>query len=118
MRHRNKNKILDRKRGPRQLMLRNLASSLIMYEKVQTTRAKAVAVRPLVEKMITVAKGEDSLTARRTLAAFLLHEKAVLKALEVLAPRYSERAGGYTRRVKLGNRQGDGAEMVQLELVQ
>jgi len=117
MRHRNKNKILDRKRGPRQLMLRNLASSLIMYEKVQTTKAKAVAVRPLVEKMITAAKPQD-LTARRTLSAFLLHEKAVLKALEVLAPRYSERAGGYTRMTKLGNRQGDGAEMVQLELVQ
>ncbi|MGI5826992.1 MAG: 50S ribosomal protein L17 [Patescibacteria group bacterium] len=116
MRHRNKNKILDRKRGPRQLMLRNLASSLIMYEKVQTTKAKAVAVRPLVEKMITVSKAQD-LTARRTLASFLLHEKAVLKTLEVLAPRYAERAGGYTRMVKLGNRQGDGAEMVQLELV-
>ncbi len=117
MRHRNKNKILSRERGPRQLMLRNLASSLIMYEKVQTTKAKALTVRPLVEKLITASKAQD-LTARRTLLATLLHEKAVLKAMEVLSTRYQDRQGGYTRIIKLGNRQGDGAEMVQLELVQ
>lgn len=116
MRHRNKNKILDRKKGPRELMLRNLASSIILYEKVKTTRAKAAAVRPLVEKLITVSKAQD-LTARRTLLEVLLQKNAVLKAMEVLGARYKERDGGYTRTIKLGARQGDGAEMVQIELV-
>ena len=116
MRHRNKNKILDRKKGPRELMLRNLASSIILYEKVQTTRAKAAAVRPLVEKMITVSKAND-LNARRSLLEVLLQKNAVRKAMDVLSIRYKERDGGYTRTIKLGARQGDGAQMVQIELV-
>jgi large subunit ribosomal protein L17 len=116
MRHRNKNKILDRKKGPRELMLRNLASSIILYEKVKTTRAKAAAVRPLVEKLITTSRVGD-LNARRALLEVLLQKNAVLKAMEVLSVRYKERNGGYTRTIKLGVRQGDGAEMVQIELV-
>jgi len=87
MRHRNKNKILDRKKGPRELMLRNLASSIILYEKVKTTRAKAAAVRPLVEKLITTSKAGD-LNARRSLLEVLLQKNAVLKAMEVLSIRY------------------------------
>jgi large subunit ribosomal protein L17 len=116
MRHRNKNKILDRAKGPRELMLRNLASSIILYEKVQTTRAKAAAVRPLVEKLITISKAND-LAARRYLLEVLLQKNAVYKALEVLGVRYKDRNGGYTRTIKLGARQGDGAQMVQIELV-
>ena len=116
MRHRNKNKILDRKKGPRELMLRNLASSIILYEKVQTTKAKAEAVRPLVEKLITISKAQD-LNARRSLLEVLLQKNAVLKAMEVLGGRYKERNGGYTRTIKIGTRQGDGAQMVQIELV-
>ncbi len=116
MRHRNKNKILDREKGPRELMLRNLASSILLYEKVKTTKAKAAAVRPLVEKMITSSKAGD-LAARRGLIKVLLQENAVKKTIEVLGVRYKERPGGYTRVVKLGARQGDGAEMVQIELV-
>jgi len=116
MRHRNKNKILDRKKGPRELMLRNLASSILLYEKVKTTRAKAAAVRPLVEKMITSAKAGD-LNARRGLIKVLLQKNAVKKTLEVLGVRYKSRPGGYTRVIKLGTRAGDGAEMVQIELV-
>jgi len=116
MRHRNKNKILDRKKGPRELMLRNLASSILIYEKVKTTKAKAQAVRPLVEKMITSAKAGD-LAARRGLIKVLLQKNAVKKAMEVLGTRYKNRPGGYTRTTKLGVRQGDGAEMVQIELV-
>ncbi len=116
MRHRNKNKILDRKKGPRELMLRNLASSILLYEKVKTTKAKAQAVRPLVEKMITSAKAGD-LNARRGLIKVLLQKNAVKKAIEVLGVRYKTRPGGYTRTTKLGVRQGDGAEMVQIELV-
>ncbi|NCA96022.1 MAG: 50S ribosomal protein L17 [Methanomicrobia archaeon] len=116
MRHRNKNKILDRKKGPRELMLRNLASSILLYEKVKTTKAKAQAVRPLVERMITASKAGD-LNARRGLIKVLLQKNAVKKALEVLGVRYQNRPGGYTRTTKLGVRPGDGAEMVQIELV-
>ena len=116
MRHRNKTKILDRKKAPRELMLRNLASSVLIYEKVKTTKAKAKAVKPLVEKMITVSKKGD-LTSRRKLIKVLLQDMAVKKAMEVLGQRYKDRNGGYTRIIRLGNRQGDGAEMVQLELV-
>ncbi|MHB8903813.1 MAG: 50S ribosomal protein L17 [Patescibacteria group bacterium] len=116
MRHRNKNKILDRQKAPRELMLRNLASSILLYEKVKTTKAKAQAVRPLVEKMITSSKAGD-LSARRGLIKVLLQKNAVKKTLEVLGVRYKNRPGGYTRTTKLGARQGDGAEMVQIELV-
>ncbi len=116
MRHRNKNKILDRQKGPRELMLRNLASSILLYEKVKTTSAKAKAVRSLVERSITAAK-VGNLSARRGLIKVLLQKNAVKKAMEVLGARYKDRQGGYTRLVKLGNRQGDGAEMVQIELV-
>ncbi len=116
MRHRNKNKTLGREKGPRELMLRNLASSILLYEKVKTTKAKAQAVRPLVEKLITSAKAGD-LNARRGLAKVLLQKNAVKKALEVLGQRYAKRPGGYTRTTKLGTRAGDGAEMVQIELV-
>lgn len=116
MRHRNKNKILDRKKAPRELMLRNLASSLIIYEKVKTTLAKAQAVKPLVEKMISSSKAGD-LNARRGLIKVLLQKNSIKKAMEVLSDRYKDRNGGYTRIVKIGTRSGDGAEMVQIELV-
>ena len=116
MRHRIKTKILDRKKGPRELMLRNLAASVLMYEKVQTTEAKAKTVKPLVEKMITFAKKGD-LSARRELIKFLPQKLAVKKAMDVLGERYKEREGGYTRIIRIGKRQGDGAQVVQLELV-
>ena len=98
------------------MMLRNLASSILLYEKVKTTKAKAAAVRPLVERMITAAKAGD-LAARRGLIKVLLQKNAVKKAMEVLGDRYKKRPGGYTRTVKLGARPGDGAEIVQIELV-
>lgn len=116
MRHRNKNKILDRKKSPREMMLRNLASSLIIYEKVKTTKAKAQAVRPVVERAINSAKAGD-LNARRGLIKTLLQKNSIKKALEVLSDRYKDRQGGYTRIVKLKNRTGDGAQIVQIELV-
>jgi len=116
MRHRNKGKILDRKKAPREMMLRNLASSLLMYEKVKTTEAKAKTVRSLVERLITVSKKGD-LAARRQLISTLPQPLAVKKAMEVLGERYKTRDGGYTRIVKLGARVGDGASVVQIELV-
>ena len=116
MRHKKKGKILDRTKKPREMMLRNLAASIVIYEKVKTTEAKAKAVKPLVERMITTAKKGD-LTARRRLIAALPQEKAVQKLMEVLGEKYKERSGGYTRIVKMENRDGDGAKMVRIELV-
>jgi len=98
------------------MMLRNLASSVLMYERVKTTRAKAKAVKPLVERVITKAKKGD-LASRRQLISILPQDLAVKKAMDVLGQRYADRPGGYTRIVKIGNRAGDGAEMVQIELV-
>ncbi|MFA6321982.1 MAG: 50S ribosomal protein L17 [Candidatus Buchananbacteria bacterium] len=116
MRHRKKGKILDRKKAPREAMLRNMVTSILFYEKIKTTKAKAKAVKPMVEKIITISKKND-LTSRRKLLEVLYHKKAVTKALEVIGPRYKDRKGGYTRIINLGLRKGDGAEMVQLELV-
>ena len=116
MRHRVKTKKLDRKKEPREMMLRNLASSILIYEKVKTTKAKAKVVRSLAEKMITIAKKGD-LTARRKLISTLPQKMAIKKAMEVLGKRYKDRNGGYSRIIKLGTRQGDGAEIVQIELV-
>lgn len=116
MRHRKKGKILDRKIGPRKALIRNLAASFIIYEKVKTTKAKAKVLRSFVERLITKGK-VNNLQARRELLRHLYLESAVRKILEELGPRYKDRAGGYTRIVKIGRRKGDGGEMVQIELV-
>lgn len=116
MRHRKQGKILDRKKAPREAMLRNLAESVIIHEKVKTTEAKAKVVKPLVEKAITTGK-KNTLASRRELLKFFYTDLPVKKILEVLGPRYESRPGGYTRIIKLGQREGDGAEMVQIELV-
>lgn len=117
MRHRKTGKILGRKKAPREALLRNLATSIILYEKVKTTKAKAKAVRSLVEKMITVGKNKDSVNAKRAIARKLYGVNVGRKISGELAPRYKGRPGGYTRITNLGFRQGDGAEMVQIELV-
>ena len=116
MRHRKQGKTLDRKAGPRSSLLRNLAASVILYEKVETTDAKARAVRSMVERAITTGK-KPTLASRRSLMKVFYTEHPVKKILEVLAPRYATRAGGYTRIVKLGFRQNDGANVVMIELV-
>ena len=97
-------------------MYRNLVTDLLGYEKITTTEAKAKEVRGLAEKMITLAK-EGGLNSRRRALSFILDKKVVGKVFTELAPRYAERPGGYTRIIKLGPRLGDGAAMVQLELV-
>jgi large subunit ribosomal protein L17 len=117
MRHRKANKILDRTKAPREAMLNNLATSLILYEKIVTTEAKAKALRPLVEKFITRAKVK-SVHNKQQLNRSLKDKKAVQKALDVLGPKYKDRKGGYTRVIKIGGqRVGDGAKMAQIELV-
>ncbi|MBP6859900.1 MAG: 50S ribosomal protein L17 [Candidatus Magasanikbacteria bacterium] len=116
MRHK-KNKItLDRKTAARRSLMANMAESLVLYEKIKTTKAKAKAVRSYVERLITKAKGQD-LTARRDLMKSLYTENAIKKLLEDLAPRYKDRKGGYTRIILFKNRKGDGAEEVIVELV-
>ena len=116
MRHKEKNKILGRKKAPREMMLRNLASSIFIYEKITTTESKAKAVKPMVEKIITLAK-EGSLNARRSIIEILPQKLATKKLMDILGARYKERKGGYTRVVKLGTRQGDGALVARIELV-
>ena len=116
MRHRKKGKTLGRERGPRQALMRNLATSVVLYEKVRTTEAKAKAVKPLIEKYVTMSRKTD-LHTRRQLLKFFYDEKAVRKLLEEIGPRYKERPGGYMRIIKLGQRQGDAARVVQLEFV-
>lgn len=116
MRHQKKKVTLDRKTGPRTALLKGLAESLILYEKINTTKAKAKAVRSVVEKLITRAK-VNSLHNRRELQRQLITDNTVKKLIEELGPRYKERKGGYTRTIVLKNRVGDGAEEVLIELV-
>lgn len=116
MRHRKTTKTLDRKRGPRKALFRSLATNLILYEKIKTTEAKAKAIKPVVEKLITKGKA-GNLHARRELMEVLYVENAVKKVLEDLSPRYKDKKGGYTRIIKMAPRQGDGAQMAQIEFV-
>jgi large subunit ribosomal protein L17 len=116
MRHQKKTKHFDRGVGPRRALYKNLANSLILYEKIKTTEAKAKAIKAKVERMITRAK-VDSLHNRRELIKILPTKNAVKKLFEVLGPKYKERSGGYLRIIKTGPRQGDGAKMVVIEFV-
>ena len=124
MRHRVSGTKLGRSKDERAALRRILISQLFEHEWIQTTRAKAEAVRGQAERLITLAKrGNEAgevrmVNARRLASARLGHPKMVKKLFDDIAPRYSKRAGGYTRLVKLGPRQGDNAEMVLLELVE
>jgi large subunit ribosomal protein L17 len=106
----------DRPTGTRQLMFRNLVTEILDHEKIKTTEPKAKAVRGMAEKMITLAKAGD-LAARRRALAFILDKRVTEKLFKELGPRYADRRGGYLRIIKLGIRLGDGASMVQIELV-
>lgn len=116
MRHLKSGKKLKRNVSARRALLRGLVTSVIEEERITTTVPKAKAAKPLVDKMITLAK-QDTLHARRQAAAFLLRPAAVQKLFEKLGPRFNQRNGGYTRIVKLGWRKGDGADTAKLELV-
>lgn len=116
MRHQISGRKLGRQVGHRILLYRNLVTDLLRYEKITTTEAKARAMRPLAEKMITLAK-EGSLASRRRALAFLTDKDVVSKLFDELAKRYKERNGGYTRMYKLGRRVGDGAPTARVELV-
>jgi large subunit ribosomal protein L17 len=116
MRHRKAGAKLKRDIGGRRALLRGLVTNVIEEERITTTVPKAKAAKPLVEKMISLAK-QDTLHARRQAAAFLVKKEAVEKLFEKLGPRFNQRNGGYTRIVRIGWRKGDGAETAKLELV-
>ncbi len=116
MRHANAGKKLGRDASHRKALYSNLAGALITHGRIETTEAKAKAVKPLAEKMITLGKRGD-LHARRQAMAELRSNDVVHKLFSDVAPRFAEREGGYTRIVKLGPRQGDAANMALLELV-
>lgn len=120
MRHHNTNKKFGRERNSRRALMRSLAIALITHEKIETTEAKAKAIRSYVEKLVTKAQN-NTLATRRLLDSKLGSggDKAVLKLLNELAPRYKDRKGGYTRVVKTRDRVGsDGAAMAIIEFVQ
>jgi large subunit ribosomal protein L17 len=117
MRHQKQRNKLSRSSAHRKALLRNLSRELIEHERIRTSQAKAKAVKPKVEKLITLGKRGD-LHARRQALSELGQDKFVVhKLFEEIAPRYAERNGGYTRIVKLGPRRSDSTEMVLLELV-
>ena len=117
MRHQKKTVKLGRTAEHRKALLANQVCSLIEHQRIKTTLAKAKAVRPLAEKMVTLGK-KNTLHARRTALAHLRHnEDAVKRLFEEIAPRCASRKGGYTRIVKLGNRNSDAAPMALLEWV-
>ncbi len=116
MRHRKAKVTLDRKAGPRRALLRHLAVSLVTHGRIRTTAAKARAVRPVVERAITVGKRGD-LAARRRLISTLGSPAAAERILSSWSKKFKERPGGYTRTVKLGRRAGDAALVVLLEFV-
>ena len=116
MRHRVAGKKLGRKTPHRLMMFRNMVTSLLDKERIQTTVDRAKAVRPIAEKIITLGKRE-SLHARRQALAFVKDPAVVSKLFSTLAPRFAQRPGGYTRIIKLGFRPGDGAQKAIIELV-
>jgi large subunit ribosomal protein L17 len=116
MRHRKAGVKLKRDLSGRRALLRGLVTNVIEEERITTTVPKAKAAKPLVDRMITLAK-QDTLHARRQAAAFLVKKEAVEKLFEKLGPRFNQRNGGYTRIVRIGWRKGDGAETAKLELV-
>lgn len=116
MQHNRAGRKLGRTTAHRKSLFRNQLSSLITHERIQTTLPKAKDLRPLIEKMVTLGK-RGGLHARRLVLKTIPEATTVKKLFEEIAPRFKERAGGYTRIMKLGRRQGDGAEMAILEFI-
>ena len=116
MRHQRAGKKLGRDSAHRKALYANLAGALIEHGRIRTTQAKAKAVKPLAEQMITLGRRGD-LAARRHAVSILRSKEIVHHLFDEVAPRFADRPGGYTRIVKLGPRQGDAADMVYLEFV-
>ena len=116
MRHNKAINHLGRKSGHRKALLANMAASLILHKRIQTTVAKAKALKMYVEPLITKSK-DDSTHSRRTVFSYLKNKEAVTELFRTVAPKIADRPGGYTRVLKTGFRQGDGADMALIELV-
>ena len=116
MRHNKAINHLGRKSGHRKALLANMAASLILHKRIQTTVAKAKALKMYVEPLITKSK-EDSTHSRRVVFSYLKNKEAVTELFRTVAPKIADRPGGYTRVLKTGFRQGDGADMALIELV-
>ena len=117
MRHRKKGRQLSRTAGHRRATLRNMATSLFLHERIETTSAKAKELRPYAERLITLAKRGD-LHARRLAATRIYDTKVLGKLFQDIGPRFAARPGGYTRILKIGTRKGDAADMSLIELVE
>ena len=117
MRHRLSGRHLGRKTSHRKALIRNQVTDLLRHDRIVTTEAKAKAVRPIAERVITLGKRGDG-PARRRAGAVLTDKRVLRRLFDDVAPRFQDRPGGYTRIVKLGPRLGDGARMAQLELVE
>lgn len=115
MRHLNSGRKLNRSTAHRAALYRNLVASLLTYDRIRTTDAKAKEVRRFADRMVTLGK-QGTLAARRRAAAFVRNPSAVQRLFSDVAPRFADRAGGYTRIVKLGHRPGDAAAMSLIEL--
>jgi large subunit ribosomal protein L17 len=116
MRHQAKGRQLSRTATHRRAMLANMASSLFLHGRVVTTEAKAKELRPYAEKLITLARRGD-LHARRLVARRIRERDALARLFAEIGPRFAARPGGYTRILKLGHRQGDGADVARIELL-
>jgi large subunit ribosomal protein L17 len=117
MRHQKTKNKLSRDSAHRKSLLMNLSKEIIEHERIKTTEAKAKAVKPEIEKLITLAKRGDLHARRQALSTLAQDKFAVYKLFEEVAPRYADRPGGYKRILKLGPRRSDSTEMVYIELV-
>ncbi|MCL2768776.1 MAG: 50S ribosomal protein L17 [Solirubrobacterales bacterium] len=117
MRHQKTRNKLSRDSAHRRALLMNLTKEILEHERIRTTEARAKAVRPEIERLITLAKQNDLHARRQALSALAQDKFAVHRLFEEVAPRYAERPGGYTRILKLGPRRSDSSEMVLIELV-
>ncbi len=116
MRHRKKGRALSRTASHKKATLRNMATALFQHERIETTMAKAKELRPFIERLITLGRRGD-LHARRLVGRHIADREVLGKLFDDIAPRFTERPGGYTRILKLGTRRGDAAEMALIELV-
>jgi large subunit ribosomal protein L17 len=117
MRHQRTKGKLSRDSAHRKALMMNLSKEIIAHERIRTTEAKAKAVKPEIERLITLAKRGDLHARRQALSTLAQDKFAVYKLFEELAPRYASRPGGYTRILKLGPRRSDSSEMVLIELI-
>ena len=117
MRHGNVNRKFGRDKNQRRMLLTSLASNLIIREKIKTTLPKAKELRPFIEKLITLAKKKDLASRRVAISKLTNRSRETKKLFDVIAPKYADKKGGYTRIIKLGVRKSDDTEMAQIEFV-